>query len=66
MWLKGGNGRLQYRFAKAGRGGDKGEFAALLPPLVELFDEMGRGMRNGRNGGTNSFVCRSISAMWLL
>ncbi|MCP4416831.1 MAG: hypothetical protein GY805_09425 [Chloroflexi bacterium] len=26
----GGNGRFQYRFAKAGRDGDKGEFAALL------------------------------------
>ncbi|MCP4415326.1 MAG: hypothetical protein GY805_01805 [Chloroflexi bacterium] len=39
----GGNSRFQCRFAKAGRGGDKGEFAALLQPLVELFDEMGAG-----------------------
>ena len=27
----------------AGRGGDKGEFAVLLQPLVELFDEVGAG-----------------------
>ncbi len=35
--------RNQCGFTKAGRGGDEGEFAALLYPLVEFFDEVGAG-----------------------
>ncbi|MCP4215117.1 MAG: hypothetical protein GY765_10685 [bacterium] len=39
----------QYHFAKAGRGGDKGEFAALLQPWLSCLMRGGRGMGNGRN-----------------